>query len=92
MRLYNTLSRGVVELPPAPALIRMYFCGPTVAEALEANAAGASAAQVSAAVANRRLELKAIGIPRRRETGRPHGGDRDHTDGANLFACVLAVK
>jgi cysteinyl-tRNA synthetase len=30
MRLYNTLSRGLDELPAAPALIRMYFCGPTV--------------------------------------------------------------
>ncbi|HET8752571.1 MAG TPA: cysteine--tRNA ligase [Gaiellaceae bacterium] len=30
MRLYNTLSRQVEELPPAPGPIRMYFCGPTV--------------------------------------------------------------
>jgi cysteinyl-tRNA synthetase len=30
MRLYNTLSRGLDELPAAPASIRMYFCGPTV--------------------------------------------------------------
>jgi cysteinyl-tRNA synthetase len=30
MRLYNTLSRGVEELPPPPGPIRMYFCGPTV--------------------------------------------------------------
>ena len=30
MRLYNTLSRGLDDLPAAPALIRMYFCGPTV--------------------------------------------------------------
>src|SRR5215210_6431189 len=30
MRLYSTLQRELVELPPAPAPIRMYFCGPTV--------------------------------------------------------------
>jgi len=30
MRLYNTLSREIEELPPRPGPIRMYFCGPTV--------------------------------------------------------------
>ena len=30
MRLYNTLSRQVDELPPPPGPVRMYFCGPTV--------------------------------------------------------------
>ncbi|HZC30922.1 MAG TPA: cysteine--tRNA ligase [Gaiellaceae bacterium] len=30
MRLYNTLSRTVEELPAPPGPIRMYFCGPTV--------------------------------------------------------------
>src|SRR5690349_4594473 len=30
MRLYNTLTRRIEELPPAPGPIRMYFCGPTV--------------------------------------------------------------
>jgi cysteinyl-tRNA synthetase len=30
MRLYNTLSRQVEELPVPPGPIRMYFCGPTV--------------------------------------------------------------
>src|SRR6185437_11821547 len=31
MRLYNTLTRTVEELPPASAgRVRMYFCGPTV--------------------------------------------------------------
>jgi cysteinyl-tRNA synthetase len=30
MRLYSTLARAKVELPPLPGLIRMYFCGPTV--------------------------------------------------------------
>ena len=30
MRLYSTLQRDVVELPPPPARIGMYFCGPTV--------------------------------------------------------------
>jgi len=30
VRLYNTLSRQLEELPPAPGPIRMYFCGPTV--------------------------------------------------------------
>ena len=30
MRLYNTLSREVEELPRPPGPIRMYFCGPTV--------------------------------------------------------------
>src|SRR5204863_1866274 len=30
MRLYNTLTRGLAELPPPPGPIRMYFCGPTV--------------------------------------------------------------
>ena len=30
MRLYNTLSREVEELPPPPGPVRMYFCGPTV--------------------------------------------------------------
>ena len=30
MRLYDTYSRGLVELPPPPAPIGMYVCGPTV--------------------------------------------------------------
>src|SRR3954464_14426678 len=30
MRLYNTLTRSVEELPAPPGPIRMYFCGPTV--------------------------------------------------------------
>src|SRR5262245_65477168 len=30
MRLYSTLARAKVELPPPPGPIRMYFCGPTV--------------------------------------------------------------
>ena len=30
MRLYDTLTRGLVELPPPPGPIRMYFCGSTV--------------------------------------------------------------
>src|SRR6059058_1649923 len=30
MRLYNTSSRGLDELPPPPGPVRMYFCGPTV--------------------------------------------------------------
>ena len=30
MRLYNTLSRQLEELPKPPGPIRMYFCGPTV--------------------------------------------------------------
>ena len=30
MRLYNTLSRQLEELPPPPGPIGMYFCGPTV--------------------------------------------------------------
>ena len=30
MRLYNSYSRGLDELPPPPGPIRMYFCGPTV--------------------------------------------------------------
>jgi cysteinyl-tRNA synthetase len=30
MRLYNTLSRQLEELPSPPGPIRMYFCGPTV--------------------------------------------------------------
>ncbi|MBV8258985.1 MAG: cysteine--tRNA ligase [Actinobacteria bacterium] len=30
MRLYNTLTRGLAELPDPPGPIRMYFCGPTV--------------------------------------------------------------
>jgi cysteinyl-tRNA synthetase len=30
MRLHDTYSRGLVELPPAPGPVRMYFCGPTV--------------------------------------------------------------
>ena len=30
MRLYNTYSRRLEELPPPPGPIRMYFCGPTV--------------------------------------------------------------
>ena len=30
MRLYDTYSRSLVELPPPPGPIRMYFCGPTV--------------------------------------------------------------
>jgi cysteinyl-tRNA synthetase len=30
MRLYNTLTRQVEELPAPPGPIRMYFCGPTV--------------------------------------------------------------
>ena len=30
MRLYDTLTRSLVELPRAPGPVRMYFCGPTV--------------------------------------------------------------
>ena len=30
VRLYNTLTRSVEELPPPPGPVRMYFCGPTV--------------------------------------------------------------
>ena len=30
MRLYSTLARGLVELPPPPGPIGMYICGPTV--------------------------------------------------------------
>src|SRR5690348_9370072 len=30
MRLYSTLQREKVDLPPPPGPIRMYFCGPTV--------------------------------------------------------------
>ncbi|HEV8602045.1 MAG TPA: cysteine--tRNA ligase [Gaiellaceae bacterium] len=30
MRLYNTFTRGLEELPSPPGPIRMYFCGPTV--------------------------------------------------------------
>src|SRR6201990_1051549 len=30
MRLYDTYTRGLVELPAPPGPIRMYFCGPTV--------------------------------------------------------------
>ncbi len=30
MRLYDTFTRSLVELPPAPGPVRMYFCGPTV--------------------------------------------------------------
>jgi cysteinyl-tRNA synthetase len=30
MRLYDTFTRGLVELPPPPGPIRMYSCGPTV--------------------------------------------------------------
>ncbi len=30
MRLYDTYTRSLVELPAAPGLVRMYFCGPTV--------------------------------------------------------------
>jgi cysteinyl-tRNA synthetase len=30
MRLYSTLGRKLLELPPPPGPVRMYFCGPTV--------------------------------------------------------------
>ena len=30
MRLFDTYSKSLVELPPPPGLVRMYFCGPTV--------------------------------------------------------------
>src|SRR5438552_14675815 len=30
MRLYDTLTRGLVELPDPPGPVRMYICGPTV--------------------------------------------------------------
>jgi cysteinyl-tRNA synthetase len=30
MRLYDTFTRGLVELPPPPGPIRIYSCGPTV--------------------------------------------------------------
>jgi cysteinyl-tRNA synthetase len=32
MRLHDTLTRSLVELPDAPGPVRMYFCGPTVYE------------------------------------------------------------
>jgi cysteinyl-tRNA synthetase len=34
VRLYNTLTRGIDDLPPVPGPIRMYFCGPTVYQRL----------------------------------------------------------
>jgi cysteinyl-tRNA synthetase len=30
LRLYDTFTRSLVELPPRPGPVRMYFCGPTV--------------------------------------------------------------
>ena len=30
MRLFDTYTRSLVELPPPPGPIRMYVCGPTV--------------------------------------------------------------
>ena len=30
VRLYDTYTRSLVELPAAPGPVRMYFCGPTV--------------------------------------------------------------
>jgi len=30
VRLYDSSTRSLVELPPAPGPVRMYFCGPTV--------------------------------------------------------------
>jgi cysteinyl-tRNA synthetase len=30
MRLFDTYSKALVELPPPPGPVRMYFCGPTV--------------------------------------------------------------
>ena len=30
MRLFDTYTRGLLELPPRPGPVRMYFCGPTV--------------------------------------------------------------
>jgi cysteinyl-tRNA synthetase len=30
MRLFDTYTRSLVELPPPPGPVRMYFCGPTV--------------------------------------------------------------
>lgn len=30
MRLYDTFTRGLAELPPPPGPVRMYFCGQTV--------------------------------------------------------------
>jgi cysteinyl-tRNA synthetase len=30
MRLFDTYTKSLVELPPAPGPVRMYFCGPTV--------------------------------------------------------------
>jgi cysteinyl-tRNA synthetase len=30
MRLFDTYTKSLVELPPSPGPIRMYFCGPTV--------------------------------------------------------------
>ena len=30
MRLYDTATRSLQELPAAPGPVRMYFCGPTV--------------------------------------------------------------
>src|SRR5882762_3775541 len=30
MRLFDTYTKSLVELPPVPGPVRMYFCGPTV--------------------------------------------------------------
>ncbi len=30
MRLFDTYSKSLVDLPTAPGPVRMYFCGPTV--------------------------------------------------------------
>ena len=54
MRLYNTLSRQLEELPPPPGPIRMYFCGPTVYQRAHiGNARPFVARDVAASVAPR---------------------------------------
>src|SRR3954447_13447883 len=35
MRLFDTYTRGLFELPPPPGPIRMYFCGPTVYQRID---------------------------------------------------------
>ena len=54
VRLYDTLTRSPVELPPPPGPIRMYFCGPTVyARAHVGNARPFVVGDVAALVAAR---------------------------------------
>ena len=59
MRLYDTLTRALVELPPPPGPIGMYVCGPTVYQRIHiGNAVPVRRLRVARALARRSADTR----------------------------------